>query len=331
MFCVLYFEFAYRTKLPKMFRYADQSLCTTFICKSQYTLLFQITTTSSHCWDIMMNVCSHVFLFFYNTACPLISLKQQELGSEQPFLSPTVWCYCSRSKILVFYFFFIYLFYIFSICTWHSSHWPPSLHTDRRWNGWTAGAATTTWSWTCPKLSGGTPHHHCPPSPDLTALCQLWNPSGFWDPPSPRTWNGYPTSTQSSKRPNRGCTSGASSGSSTCLRRCWCSSTLQLLSLFPHIHHCLVWPGHLTRQEKTTMDSQDCRKDHWHQPAHHQGLVHLQSQEESREALQTADPSQTGWLLPSGRCYRTLYAKTARHNKSFLPHTITLMNSQSVL
>ncbi|KAI3374584.1 hypothetical protein L3Q82_021157 [Scortum barcoo] len=40
-----------------------------------------------------------------------------------------------------------------------------------------------------------------------------------------------------------------------------------------HIHHCVVWISHQTGQEQTTTDSQDCRENHWCQPALHSGLV----------------------------------------------------------
>lgn len=44
----------------------------------------------------------------------------------------------------------------------------------------------------------------------------------------------------------------------------------------------------------------------------------------------TADPSHPGYnlfqLLPSGRRYRALYAKTSRQRNTFSPHTVTLMN-----
>src|SRR4029434_1421348 len=44
----------------------------------------------------------------------------------------------------------------------------------------------------------------------------------------------------------------------------------------------------------------------------------------------TADPSHPGHnlfqLLPSGRCYRTLFAKTTRHTNSFFPLAVSLMN-----
>ena len=45
----------------------------------------------------------------------------------------------------------------------------------------------------------------------------------------------------------------------------------------------------------------------------------------------SADPShpahQLFELLPSGRRYRTLYTKTARHKNSFFPQAVTLMNN----
>ncbi|KAJ8375448.1 hypothetical protein SKAU_G00060280 [Synaphobranchus kaupii] len=45
----------------------------------------------------------------------------------------------------------------------------------------------------------------------------------------------------------------------------------------------------------------------------------------------TADPSHPGHnlfqLLPSGRRYRALYAKTTRHKNSFFPQAVTLMNT----
>ena len=45
----------------------------------------------------------------------------------------------------------------------------------------------------------------------------------------------------------------------------------------------------------------------------------------------TADPSHPGHilfqLLPSGRGYRTLFAKTTRHRNSFFPLAFSLMNS----
>ena len=46
----------------------------------------------------------------------------------------------------------------------------------------------------------------------------------------------------------------------------------------------------------------------------------------------TADPSHPGHkffkLLPSGRRYRSLCAKTTRHKNSFFPQAVTLMNTK---
>ncbi|KAI3365483.1 hypothetical protein L3Q82_010567, partial [Scortum barcoo] len=44
----------------------------------------------------------------------------------------------------------------------------------------------------------------------------------------------------------------------------------------------------------TPTDSQDCRKNHWCQPALHSGLVHVQIQETVSLGNITADPSHPG-------------------------------------
>ncbi|KAM9826430.1 uncharacterized protein ACBT44_006669 [Syngnathus typhle] len=46
-----------------------------------------------------------------------------------------------------------------------------------------------------------------------------------------------------------------------------------------HLHHCLVWIGHQTRQALTATDNQDCRKDNRDQPPIYPGLVPVQDQE----------------------------------------------------
>lgn len=52
----------------------------------------------------------------------------------------------------------------------------------------------------------------------------------------------------------------------------------------------IVWFGWATKLEQTTMGSQDCRGNHWWQPALHSDLKHLQSTNRAENI--TADPSQ---------------------------------------
>ncbi len=104
----------------------------------------------------------------------------------------------------------------------------------------------------------------------------------------------------SGKRSSRGCTSCSSSGSSTCLRNCWSNFTPPLFSLFS-AHPSLC------------------------------GLDRPPNRTEKRAENITADPSHPGHnlfeLLPSGRRYRALYAKTTGDMNSFFPQAVTLMNS----
>lgn len=163
--------------------------------------------------------------------------------------------------------------------------------------------------------SGGIPQP-CPLSPYMTAQFLWWNPSGLWNPKSPRTWNGNVMSTQSSKtladnelpvsarevQPTSG-----TANSVLNFNHRGCSL---------HIHHCLVWSSCQTRHAETITDSQDCRNNHWHQPAKHPGPVQLQ-REERHNLLH---------LLPSGPHYRTLYTNTNRHINSSFPHAITKLS-----
>ncbi len=97
-----------------------------------------------------------------------------------------------------------------------------------------------------------------------------------------------------------------------------------------HIHYCLVWIGHQTGQKQTTMDNQDCRKNHWCGPALHSGLTY-RSRVRKRTGNITADPPHPGHqpfqLFASDRRHRALYAKITRHLNSFFPQAVTLMNT----
>ena len=171
------------------------------------------------------------------------------------------------------------------------------------------------WQWTYP----------CCTSPYLTTLCLLWNLSSVWDPQSLRNWSGRPTSTPSCKGLSRECTSCANSGASTCLRSCsyniLCNHSVCSLCL----HLCLVWISQ-TGQEQTATDSQDCRENQWCHPALHPGLIPLpKSGNGLKESLHPGH--NLFQLLPSGRRYRTLFTKTTRHNNSFHPQAVTIMNT----
>lgn len=125
-----------------------------------------------------------------------------------------------------------------------------------------------------------------PASLYLTALCQWRCPSVSRDPQPPRTWNENLMTTQLSEK--RGCASCISSGSSIYPRNCWFNFTLQSLRLFsahPSLSS-LVQPPKKRRAE-TTMDSQNCRKHHWHQPAQPPVPARLRTWAEKV----TADPS----------------------------------------
>ncbi len=91
-----------------------------------------------------------------------------------------------------------------------------------------------------------------------------------------------------------------------------------------------LWFGSATKQNRNqlTMDSQDCRKSHWCQPALH--MLHM-SRVRKQAGNIIVDLSHPGHnlfqLLPSGRRYRALYTNTTRHTNSFFPQAITLMNT----
>ncbi len=76
------------------------------------------------------------------------------------------------------------------------------------------------WPWTSGETLLLSPH-----SPSWTALRLQWSHLDSWSPQSPRTWSGTITLSPLWKRPNSGCTSFASWGSSTYHRSCWNSSS----------------------------------------------------------------------------------------------------------
>lgn len=90
-----------------------------------------------------------------------------------------------------------------------------------------------------------------------------------------------------------------------------------------HVHCHPVWLSHQTRPEQSTADSQDSRKDHRCQTAHHPGLVHLQSQE---VPLQTPG-HHLFQLLPLLGTTEHRTPKQTKHNNCFLPPAVTLMTS----
>ncbi len=79
-------------------------------------------------------------------------------------------------------------------------------------------------------------------------------------------------------------------------------------------YNCLVWFSHQNRHQKTTTDSQDCWEDY-------QELYTSRVRKRAKKV--TLDPSHPAHslfvLLPSGRRYRSLSTKTARHKNSFSP------------
>lgn len=84
------------------------------------------------------------------------------------------------------------------------------------------------------------------PPPFWTTRWLLWRPWRFWDLQSPRTWSRRPTLTPSGKRPSRGCTSLASTGSPACLWNCWSSFTppsSSLSSVTPSLCGLGWWPN----------------------------------------------------------------------------------------
>lgn len=112
-----------------------------------------------------------------------------------------------------------------------------SLHTDRKLNSWSSGPFRRTWSW----MRSVEMTVHIRRSPSNTApyhsatLFPVLEPSGFWDPLSPRTYGGCPIKPHSSRRSNRGCISCFISGSLTSFS-CSSISSPQCSSLF------FLWP-----------------------------------------------------------------------------------------
>lgn len=136
------------------------------------------------------------------------------------------------------------------------------------------------------------------PYPFWTTRWLLWRPSGFWDLQSPRTWSGRPTLTPLGKRPSRGYTSCARSG----------SNIIQSFLCY----YITMWFGLVTKQDiGTSMPS-------------FQDLYESRVRKQARST--SADPSQPGHnlfqLLPSGRRYRALYAKTSTYRNGFFRQAI---------
>ncbi len=77
-----------------------------------------------------------------------------------------------------------------------------------------------------------------------------------------------------------------------------------------HINNCLFQLSYQIWPQKTTDGSPDCWANNWYTPPHSPWTVLIQSE-------------QKGWKKgPSGRRYRALSTRTARHRNSFFPQAI---------
>ncbi len=109
-----------------------------------------------------------------------------------------------------------------------------------------------------------------------------------------------------------------------------------VLLLFYHYWNCPLhvnnWPVQLSYQiwlQKTMEDSPDCWVNHWYNPPHSPRTVLIQSEQKGRQ--NHSGPLHRAHslfeLLPSGRRYRALSTRMARHRNSFFPQAIHLMNT----
>ncbi|KAI3367246.1 hypothetical protein L3Q82_008298 [Scortum barcoo] len=89
-------------------------------------------------------------------------------------------------------------------------------------------------------------------------------------------WESNIDAMPSGRRPSRGCTSCANSGSSTCLKELLIQFYTAIIIKSVLCTSITVWFGSATKQtgqeQTTATDSQDCRENHQCQPALHSGL-----------------------------------------------------------
>ncbi len=183
------------------------------------------------------------------------------------------------------------------------------LLTDRRLRSWLFGAVLTTWSWIRSKQwrwswTSGTPPPPTPPGLPPTHHHEQhwlqWSHSGFWAPPSPRTWSGTITLSPLWKGPAEAVfplpAEEVQPATGTVDKVLLCHHWICSLQ----INNCLVQLSYQIWPQKTTEGSPDCWANHWYNPPHSPRTVLIQSEQ---KGLQNHSGPPHIQHIPSLNCY----------------------------
>ncbi len=95
-----------------------------------------------------------------------------------------------------------------------------------------------------------------------------------------------------------------------------------------HVNNCLVQLSYQIWPQKTTEGSPDCWANHWYNPLSRNCTYPEWAKGLEKNHSRPSHPAHSLFeLLPSGRRYRALSTRTARHRNSFFPQAIHLMNT----